>query len=186
MQHYSFSNLKTKLNSADIARKGRVSFDIAISKEERAELVALLNIESLTDTHFSGEFSIIEGGDHLLKAQIKALIVQSCIITNAAVKTALNIEITQYYRANYTASQHSEEEGVQIDLEMNEDPLPNRFDFEEIFTEFLALNIPEYPRVKDAHLTERYYGPPDTKAMSDEDAKPFAKLAELLNAQKEP
>ena len=53
-----------------------------------------------------------------------------------------------------------------------------------LLTEALALALPDYPRADGVELGQAIYAPPGITPMTDEDARPFAGLAQLQNKLK--
>jgi uncharacterized metal-binding protein YceD (DUF177 family) len=72
-------------------------------------------------------------------------------------------------------------EGEEVEMPEDEsiERLPAAIDIAEVMIESLALNIPLYPRAEGTDLVEMQVTEPGKKAMTDEDAKPFAGLAAL-------
>ncbi|MEM8843046.1 MAG: DUF177 domain-containing protein, partial [Pseudomonadota bacterium] len=59
------------------------------------------------------------------------------------------------------------------------DPLGDEIDLAGLMLESLALALDPYPRVEGAALETAVFAEPGVAPMTDEDARPFAKLAAL-------
>ena len=64
------------------------------------------------------------------------------------------------------------------------DPLPSHLDLIEVIAEALTLEMPDYPTHPDAQFQPHTVSAPGVRPMTDDDAKPFAKLAELKGTWK--
>ena len=69
------------------------------------------------------------------------------------------------------------------ELESTEDdtlePLRDVINLYELIREVLDLELPQFPKASGAVLGQAVFTEPGLAPMSDQDAKPFAKLAEL-------
>ena len=108
--------------------------------------------------------------------------VQPCVVTLEPVQTRIDVDVTRLFVQDY-------EEPEETEVEMAEDdrtePLGAWIDPAVVMIEALALEIPEYPRADGAELGQAVYTKPGEAPMTDEDARPFAGLANLKDQLKD-
>jgi len=117
--------------------------------------------------------------DWRLNGQLGATVVQPCVVTLNPVSTRIDEDFTRLFSAAYAEPEADEDEEIEMPDDDTVEPLPDRLNLFAVLEEVLALNIPLYPRAADAKLESGEFTEPGKAAMTDEDAKPFASLAEL-------
>ena len=167
------------LKVSDLSSKRPTAFEIRPDATARAAIAQELGLLGLRKLSFVGEIASAGRADWRLDARLGATVVQSCVVTLEPVTTRLDEDVTRRYSPDAPESV----EGVE-EVEMPEDdtlePLGRFIDPEQVMIEALSLALPLYPRAEDAEpLGEAVFAPPGQRALRDEDARPFAELAEL-------
>lgn len=171
----------TRLRIADLAQNRATSFDIVPSPAHIAALAAQLDLLGLRKLRLSGQIAGQGRADWVLSARLGATVVQPCVVTLDPVTTRIDADIRRVYVTDYTDPDSPE-------AEMTEDeavePIPAEIDLEQILAEALALHLPQYPRKPEADLGKAVFTEPGKSAMTDEETRPFAGLANLRDQLK--
>ncbi|MEO9823977.1 MAG: DUF177 domain-containing protein [Paracoccaceae bacterium] len=162
------------LPSAKITRP--VFFEMAPDAAARATLAEEMGILGVKKLTFKGEIGPDGRKDLTLAGHLGATVVQSCVVTLEPVSTRIDEEVSRRYIAGFEMPEDSE-------AEMPEDEtleaLPVEIDLAAVMAEALALNLPAWPRAKGVEPVDIAVTEPGKRAMTDEDAKPFAALQAL-------
>lgn len=155
-----------------------VAIEIEPDAEARARIADRLGIPALRKLRFAGTLAPAGRRDWLLEADLGATAVQTCVVTLDPVTTRIDERVTRRYLAHMDPAP----EGTEVEMPEDDtaEPLPAALDLEEVMVEALALALPPYPRKSDAALGDAVYTEPGQAPMTDEDAKPFAGLSDLL------
>lgn len=154
---------------------------------ETKALARHLGVDALVDVALTGT-AVREGKDGArVEAQVTARVRQSCVITLEPIETALDLPVTRHYRRGAEAAPEVAE-GAAIEIQSGDDddgpdPLGDEIGLAELLIETLALAIEPYPRAEGAALGAHIAGPPGVEPLTDEAARPFAKLAALRAAK---
>lgn len=139
-------------------------------------IAAELDITGLRKLSFDGTLNARGSADWQLTARLGATVTQPCVVTLEPVTTRLDLDISRTFLRDYA-------EPTEPEAEMPEDdslePLGQWIDPAAVMAEALALNLPAYPRKDSAELGQLVYTKPGTAPMTDEEARPFAGLADL-------
>ena len=158
------------------------SVRIEPDQAELDAMAATLGLSALRKVRLEGELRPRGKRDWDLEAHLGATVVQPCVVTLAPVTTRIEERVERRFRADLP------EPPPGAEVEMPEDdalePLPETLDLARVLTEALALAVPEYPRADGASLGEAAFTAPGQKPMTDAEAKPFARLAELKSRLK--
>lgn len=167
---------KTALRVADLSQTSQNSFALRPGKEALAEIAAALDLSALRKLSFEGQIKPMGASDWVLEARLGATVVQPCVVTLDPVTTRIDTDVRRQFVAGY-------EEPEEPEAEMPEDDsieaLGTWIDPGLVMQEALALAVPDYPRKEDAALGQLVYTKPGEAPMTDEDARPFAGLADL-------
>ncbi len=172
----------TALRVADLPQNSPTSFDMRPGAAAMAALAAELGLTGLRKLRFSGELRASGKRDWTLKAKLGATVVQDCVVTLEPVTTRIDVPVERLFSADLSTPDDEEETEVPEDDSV--EPLGSHIDPFEVMTEALALAVPDYPRKPDADLGEAVFTEPGQKAMTQEDTKPFAGLANLRDQLK--
>ena len=151
----------------------RVTPDAAL----KAELAASMGLQKIKYLSFEGEIAPEGRHDFVLAARLRAELVQSCVVSLAAVPAVIDEDVTRHYAADLATPEGDE---VEILAEDSAEALPDVIDLIEVLREALALALPLYPRAPGAALGEAVFAAPGTTPIKDDDLKPFAALAGLV------
>lgn len=135
---------------------------------EIAEELELLGLSKLS---FKGEVRARGKDEWVLTGQLKAHVVQPCVVSLKPVKTTIQEDVLRQYSPDFTAPEAEEIEMLDESLE----PLAQFIDISAVMLEELVLTLPEYPRAKGVELSE----PDETEPESDT-RRPFADLGKLM------
>ena len=165
------------LRVADLSQRTQTDVTVVPSIAEMSELQSALDVSDLRKVRFEGRLAPLGKSDWQLTAHLGATVVQPCVATLEPVTSRIETEVTRLFVRDYEMPDAPE-------AEMPEDetiePLGTHIDLLHVLTEALSLALPLYPRAPSAEdpvavsITE-----PGQRAMTDDDAKPFAGLAAL-------
>ncbi|MCV2881198.1 YceD family protein [Actibacterium sp. XHP0104] len=154
-------------------------FELRPDAETCARIAQDLGLLGLRKLRFAGQLIPDGKTDWRLEAQLGATVTQPCVVTLEPVTTRIDVTVARLYVADLPEIADSEDEEVEMPEDESVEPLPEVLDLRAVMQEELALNLPLYPRADGAELAQSTYAEPGVEAMSDDDAKPFAGLAEL-------
>jgi len=158
------------------------SFSIEPTTAERAELADAMGITAIRKLRFDGHVSPEGARDWTLQGTLGATVVQPCVVTLEPVTTRIDTSVLRrYLRDMPDLSEASEAEMPEDDTI---EPLPETVDLSAVMAEALALALPDFPRAEDVEPVEIRVTEEGKTAMTDEDAKPFAGLADLRDSLK--
>ena len=161
----------------DDGSRAEEAFEIVPGPEARAALSERLGIVGVKKLRFVGQLMPEGKRDWRLEAELGATAVQSCAVTLQPVTTRIDEAIERRYVADMPEPPAGEE------IEMPDDtvePLPASLDLGAVMAEALALALPPWPRAEGVELEEQAFAEPGTQPMTDEDARPFARLKEMM------
>lgn len=167
-----------KFRVADLSQNHSTPFELRVSKDVADKLAQQLGISALRKLSFVGEIYGFGKSDWELKAHLGATVVQPCVATLEPVTTRIEADIERRFLAEPPYPDEDEEE-IEMPEDENADVLGNEINVSTVMEESLALNLPLYPRAADAEIAEKVFTEPGKKAMTNEDARPFAGLAGL-------
>lgn len=166
---------------ADLAARKPTRFALEPDAAARGRIAADLGLLDLPQLALRGELRPQGRHDWLLSAELTATVVQPCVVTLAPVSTAIREEVVRRYLADLPEPEGEETEMPEDDTA---EPLPAVIDAGAVLTEALALALPLYPRATEAEEVAVQVTEVGKTPMTDDDARPFANLADLLRARK--
>lgn len=169
-------NTATIFTSADLAKRTPKSFAVETDADTREEIALSLDISAIKKLRLEGTLKPFGKKDWQLEAKLGATAVQPCVVTLDPVTTRIDETVTRLYLAEWNDPEPDSEVEIPED---DSEPLGTEIDLVAIMTEALSLALPPYPRADGAALGEAIYSAPGVQPMTDDDAKPFAGLAEL-------
>ncbi|MEY8830817.1 DUF177 domain-containing protein [Sedimentitalea sp. XS_ASV28] len=171
----------TSLRVADLRQNTPTAFDLRPDPGMQKALADELGLTGLRKLRFSGQVSARGRRDWELTGRLGATVVQPCVVTLEPVTTRIDVDVRRLYVADLP-------EVTADEIEMPEDDSIERLgsviDPGAVMTEALTLALPLYPRKDDIAPTNAVFAEEGISPMSDEDARPFAGLAELRDALK--
>ncbi len=148
---------------------------------ESHEIAALLGAQSVKKMRIEGTLHPFGKAGWMLKGQLGATVVQSCVVTLEPVQTRIDVKVTRRYLPGLEPLADGIELGPEDDLEIEE--LPEVLDLGALAAEELALALPDYPRAPGAVLpTEAHVDDPEEDAREN----PFAVLEALKDKMERP
>lgn len=170
------SSSKRVFRVADLSQNTQTPFLLVPDQEELLALAADVKVSAIKKLRFEGAIKAIGKRDWGVSANLGFTVVQPCVVTLEPVTTRVDVPVERQLIAGYEAP---EEEEFELTDDENTEALGAEINLEDIMREALALALPLYPRKEDAQLEEANFTEPGKKAMSDEDARPFAGLESL-------
>ncbi len=164
------------LRVADLAQSRPTPFDITLKAAELDILRDELQLLDLKKLRFQGELRPLGKRDWELSGNLGATVEQPCVATLAPVRSRVETSVTRRFLSDFEMSDDPESEMPDDD---ETEPLTSHIDPGTILKEALSLALPLYPRADDADAVHMQVTEPGKTAMTDDDAKPFAGLAEL-------
>lgn len=169
------------LRVADLPQNRPTTFDIRPDIAMLTALAKELGLRGLRKVKFAGKIEAQDRHDWLLTATLGATALQNCVISLDPITARIDIPVKRYFLAKVETSDEPE---VEIPEDDNVEQLQSHIDPYAILIEALALALPQYPRKESAELGESVYTKPGQTPMRDEDARPFAGLADLQSKLK--
>lgn len=153
------------------------SFDLRPDADTSRDMAERLGLLALRKVSFSGELRPLGGQDVELSAKLGATVVQPCGVTLEPVTT----RIDEHVERTYVANMPDLPDGAEVEMPGNVEvePLPRSVDLSEVMEEALSLAIPMFPRSPEAGVADISVTEPGKSPMTDEEARPFAGLAQL-------
>ena len=172
----------TALRVAELSQNAQTPFSLRPDADSLRKIAEELDLSALRKLSFEGRLKALGRSDWQLESRLGATVVQPCVVTLEPVQTRIDVDVTRLFVQDY-------EEPEETEVEMAEDdrtePLGAWIDPAVVMIEALALEIPEYPRADGAELGQAVYTKPGEAPMTDEDARPFAGLANLKDQLKD-
>ncbi|WP_176249196.1 DUF177 domain-containing protein [Sulfitobacter sp. HGT1] len=173
----------TALRVADLPQNADTPFSLRPDADRLRQIADELGLTTLRKLSFEGKLTALGKTDWRLEGRLGATVVQPCVVTLEPVMTRIDANITRLFVKDYIEPEEPE-------AEMPEDDASERLgtwiDPAVVMIEALALEVPEYPRAADAELGQAVYTEPGAAPMTDEDARPFAGLAQLREKLEDP
>ena len=166
----------TALRVAELSQTAENSFSLRPDGEELKVIADELGFSSLRKLSFSGRIKPLAGSDWTLEGRLGATVVQPCVVTLEPVMTRIDVDVTRNFISTFA---YPDEPEVEMPDDDTSEPLGSWIDPGVVMREALALAAPDYPRKDDAELGQLVYTKPGEAPMTDEDARPFAGLADL-------
>lgn len=171
---------------ATLGKKKATYFKMALSKPELHAMIEDLDVTDLQKLKFEGSVRALGRTDWQLSGQLAATVVQPCSITLSPVRTRIETKITRRYlaqmpepRASGDAAAASDPDGEPSFDDETIEPLGAEIDLMTVLREALLLEIPDFPRSAGAELGAAQFTEQGLAPMTDQDARPFAGLADL-------
>ncbi len=168
---------KTTYRVADLPQNTRTNFDLRPSRRQTDAIAKELGLLSLRKLSFKGAIYATGKSDWELKGHLGASVSQPCVVTLAPVSARIDESIERRYLAQ--TPEYSDEEEIEMPDDENAEFLGSEIDLMEVLHESLSLHLPQFPRAGEAEMGEVAFTEPGKKAMTDDDARPFAGLAAL-------
>ena len=169
------------LRVADLSHNAATPFDVRPDTATLEGIARDLGLLALRKLSFQGTVSALGKHDWELQATLGATVVQPCVVTLEPVTTRIDLPVVRRFIKDLARPDAPE-------IEMPEDdtiePLGTVIDPAQVMIESLALALPDYPRKEGADLEQSRFAEPGTAPMSDDEAKPFAGLADLRDSLK--
>ncbi|MHA6323872.1 YceD family protein [Roseivivax sp. CAU 1753] len=169
--------------TADLPNTQPTRFRVTPDEATRAEIAATLDFTALRKVVFDGAIKPLGKRGWRLEGHLGATVVQPCIVTLAPVTTRIETDVVRSYLPE--ALLGDPEPGSEIEMPEDDttEPLGSVIDPSVVLIEALSLAAPDYPRAETAAEIAAESRPPGAAPIRDEDTKPFAGLAGLMQAR---
>ncbi|MDJ1007111.1 MAG: DUF177 domain-containing protein [Paracoccaceae bacterium] len=164
------------IDTARLPSRAALRFSHTPDAAAIADIVELLELRSLRKVRLEGWLSPADREDWALDATLGATAVQSCVVTLEPVTTRIDARVARRYLAEAPISEDGETEMPEDDTV---EALPELIDLQKVFSEALALALPDYPRAEGAELGAKDFPPPGVAPLTDDAVHPFAALKAL-------
>ncbi|WP_282120524.1 YceD family protein [Ruegeria atlantica] len=171
----------TSLRVADLPQNAPTPFDLRPDSKGLDAIKTELGLLGLRKLSFVGDVRAQGKRDWILAGKLGATVIQPCVVTLEPVTTRIDIPVSRVYLKDW---QNPDEPEFEIPEGDETEALGAEIDPASVMVEALSLALPQYPRKDGAELEQAGYTEPGKQAMTDEDAKPFAGLANLRDALK--
>lgn len=166
----------TALRVADLPQNADTPVSLRPDADDLRKIAEELGLSALRKLSFQGKIFALGRTDWQLDARLGATVVQPCVVTLEPVTTRIDTDITRLFVKDYVEPEEPEAEMPEDD---RTEPLGSWIDPVAVMIEALALEVPEYPRADGAELGQLVHTKPGDVPMTDEDARPFAGLADF-------
>lgn len=167
----------TALRVAALSQSAPTKFSLRPDAPELAELAKELELLGLRKLSFEGTVRPIGASDWQLKGRLGATVVQPCVVTLEPVTTRIDADVMRLFLRDFEDIDAPEAE---MPEDENAEALGAWIDPVAIMAEELALALPPYPRKdEEGEATTVRVTEPGKTPMTDEQARPFAGLADL-------
>lgn len=167
----------TALRVASLSQSTPTPFSIIPDATELAALVETLGLVGLRKLRLEGTVRPLGTADWQLTAKLGATVVQSCVVTLDPVTTRVEADVFRVFLRDY---EETDEPEVEMPEDENAEPLGVWINLAAVMEEELALALPAYPRTQEsAEPTTLRVTEPGKTPMTDEQARPFAGLADF-------
>lgn len=164
------------LRVADLSQNTSLPISLRPEAAVLAQIADALELSALRKLSFEGQLRPVGKTDWRLSARLGATVVQPCVVTLEPVTTRIDRQVERQFIADYTDPEDPE---VEMPEDETSEALGIWIDPAQVMQEALALAVPDYPRKEGAELGQMVYTEPGQTPMTDEDARPFAGLADL-------
>ncbi|MEM8790763.1 MAG: DUF177 domain-containing protein [Pseudomonadota bacterium] len=172
------------LELAELTRDADTAFDFSLSADDCSTAARFMRIREIREARFEGSISPWQESGWSLKGRLTAITVQDCVVTLAPVTQYIEEDVLRRFIPEASMAEATE---ILVDAEDENDgpePIGPRIDLAAVMLEGLALALDPYPRADGAKLETSAFTEPGVAPMTDEDARPFAKLAALRSKLK--
>jgi hypothetical protein len=161
-----------------VSRKRPYPFTISPDREEALAIAQFLGLKALRALRFRGELLPVGEECWRVEGELRAEVVQQCVATLEPVTAVVEEAVAREYvpEAEYRPPAEID---FDPDAEDEPDPFGNAIDPGQLAIESLALVLDPYPRAPGVARVEYLAAPPGATPLSDQNLKPFAKLAVL-------
>ena len=166
----------TALRVSDLSQSTENGFSLRPDKDTLAQIATELELSFIRKLSFVGRIVPLGKSDWQLTGRLGATVVQPCVVTLDPVTTRIDVDVTRQFIAAFTDPDEPE---VEMPDDDTTEPLGSWIDPAVVMQEALALAVPDYPRKDAAELGQLVYTKPGDTPMTDEQARPFAGLADL-------
>ncbi len=168
---------------ADLPTRKRSHFTIEPDSDGRKAIARTIGVLKVKKLRFEGALIPTGKRDWRIEATLGATISQACVISLDPVTTRIDEEITRSYVSDFDRRDDtSDDTEVEMIEDDTTDPLPETLDLIDVIAEALVLTMPPYPRKEGIEAETVGVTEPGKAVMTDEDARPFARLAVLRAA----
>ncbi len=160
----------------DLDTNAPTPFKIVPTPGELNALRTELDLLDLRKLRFEGQIAPLGKQDWRLTGLLGATVTQPCVATLEPVQTRIDTPVERTYLAEFEMPDDPEAEMPEDD---GTEALGSHINLTDVMAEALSLALPLYPRALGAEDVHLQVTEPGKKAMTDDEAKPFAALSAL-------
>ena len=173
--------MESLVRFSEINQTKTFEFHLTLSSKKISELVKRLDLLNIKKVSLRGKLSPLSLNEWSLKAELRATVKQTCVITFKPVQTIVNETINRTFSPS--TSQNScktEDDGIStVIFDDSLQEFNDEIDLADIICEELTLILPLYPKFEGAALSSYTVTEPGAKPINEGNLKPFAQLAEF-------
>ena len=158
-----------------------VEFTVRPTPDDLTRIAEFIGATAASKTRLVAKLTMHRDGSVDLAGSLGATVQQACVVTFAPVRTRIEEPVERRFVVEQPDLPDEHQMAEDDDVIEN---LGKYIDLGAILVEDLALALPPFPRAPDAELQIQNFSAPGIDPMTDEDAKPFAALAELRDKLK--
>jgi uncharacterized metal-binding protein YceD (DUF177 family) len=166
----------TAMRVTELSQSGDNSFALRPDAAMSHQIAEELELSALRKLSFNGKVKPLGASDWTLEGTMGATVVQPCVVSLEPVTTRVDVQVQRQYISTYA---HPDEPEIEMPEDDNVEPLGQWIDPAVVMIEALALAVPDYPRAAGAETGKMIFTKPGEAPMTDEDARPFAGLADF-------
>ena len=166
----------TALRVSELPSNSKTDFSIRPDAADLKDIAQQLDLLGLRKVSFEGSVFAAGDEDWKLSGKLGATVVQPCAVTLEPVTTRIDVPVSRLYVRHFRESDAPESEMPEDD---SVEALSAWINLSDVMIEALDLALPLYPRADGAELGAVQVSEPGVAPMTDDDAKPFAGLAQL-------
>lgn len=166
-----------RLDLDALRESGGGAVAVEATPDECAALARRYGANAVKRLAFKGEAAPWGPGGWRVAGRVRAVLNQTCVVTLEPIETVVDERVERRFAP---AARLAEAEAL-LPAEARDDldSLDMGVDAGEIAAETVALALDPYPRKPGVAFGSRIQGPPGAEPLTDEAARPFAKLAAL-------
>jgi uncharacterized metal-binding protein YceD (DUF177 family) len=156
----------------------------AATADERAAITTALELKDCLRLEVTARIEGLAGGRYRLKGNLRADVVQACVITLEAVNARLNEPLDVEFRP---AESLAKDDAINLDDPVDLEPIEkHRMDVGRVVFEQLTAGLDPYPRAEGAAFSDLELKPGSGRNITLGETKPVSPFAVLATLKPKP
>ena len=166
---------------ADLGESAGRAMAAEAGEAERDALARRYGVEAVPALSLEAEIAPWGPEGWRVEGRVRARIAQTCVVTLEPLVSEIDEPLRRWFAPEAALAAAA----ARLTAEQRDDleALGEAIDLGEIAAEAAALAIDPYPRRPGVAFEGRIHGPPEAEPLTDEAARPFAKLAALKRGE---